>query len=216
MKPDEYTGMPHRFDVTDLLLAASHRRSDTYADMQAASRQYSAGGGIYTSTGSLYREISQSPALRTETFTGTPLRRQDALGRWYFMPVWVRSLLGELELPCAVVSVTGKKRIVETPLVGRRGTVNELIGVDSYEVNITAALIGEDKNYPEQAIKQMRDLYELNEAVELISALTDLIFEEDDKVVFDKIDFPSSRGSEDLQIVKLTAHTDAAVELILR
>lgn len=131
------------------------------------------------------------------------------------MPVWVRSSLGELEFPCAVISVTGKKRIVETPLTGRRGSVNELVSVDSYEINVTAALIGTDGNYPEAEVKQMRDLYELNEAVELISALTDLVFEKDDKVIFKSVDFPAVGGVENVQVVKMAARTDAAVELIL-
>lgn len=61
----------------------------------------------------------------------------------------------------------------------------------------------------------MRDLYELNEAVELISALTDLVFEKADKVVFKSVDFPAMGGVENVQIVKMKAQTDAAVELII-
>lgn len=206
-KHDKYSGMQHRFDITRLFDAA-RRQAGFYPGMPPK-------GNIYPNQEMTFSGMPTAPALRTATTGGTPLRRQDAMGRWYFMPVWVRSSLGELELPCAVISVTGKKQIVETPLVGRRGTVNELVSVDSYEVSITASLVGEDGNYPEQAIRQLRDLYELNEAVELISALTDIIFEEDDRVVFEKIDFPPSGGSENLQIVKLTAHTDAAVELTI-
>ena len=114
-----------------------------------------------------------------------------------------------------MISLTGKKRIVETALTGRRGTVNELVNVDSYEVAITCALIGEDGNYPERAVKQMRDLYELNEAVDLVSALTDLVFEDEDKVVIESIELPALAGVENIQIVKLAAHTDAAIELII-
>ena len=118
-------------------------------------------------------------------------------------------------MPCAVISVTGKKRIVETPLIGRRGAVNELIGVDSYEVELACALIGQGGNYPETEVKRMRDLYELNEAVELVSALTDLVFETDDKIVIESIDLPAMGGAEDVQVVKMKAHTDAAVELVI-
>ena len=49
----------------------------------------------------------------------------------------------------------------------------------------------------------------------LISALTDLVVGRDDKFVFDKIEFPTMGGTEHVQIVKFTAHTDAAVELII-
>ena len=59
---------------------------------------------------------------------------------------------------CAAISISGEKRVVQTALTGRRGTVNELVNVDSYKVSITAALIGEDGNYPEQAVQQMREM----------------------------------------------------------
>lgn len=98
-------------------------------------------------------------------------------------------------MPCAAISISGEKRIVQTALTGRRGTVNELVNVDSYKVSITAALIGEDGNYPEQAVQQMREMWELNESVMLISALTDLVVGRDDKFVFDKIEFPTMGGT---------------------
>ena len=79
-----------------------------------------------------------------------------------FLPVSVECSLGNIELPCAAISISGEKRIVQTALTGRRGTVNELVNVDSYKVSITAALIGEDGNYPEQAVQQMREMWELN------------------------------------------------------
>lgn len=206
-KHDKYSGMQHRFDITRLFDAA-RRQAGFYPGMPPK-------GNIYPNQEMTFSGMPTAPALSTETAGGTPIRRQDVMGRWYFMPVWVRSSLGELELPCAVISVTGKKRIVETPLVGRRGTVNELVRVDSYQVNITSTLVGKDGNYPEEALRQVRNLYELNESVELISALTDIIFENDDKVVIEKIDLPPLSGAEDLLIVKLTAHTDAAIELIM-
>lgn len=208
-KYDEYGKMTHRFDVAGLLLDAARLRGKRYSGMPDAENaaRYQAAPA--------YEGMPGASALRSETAGGVPIRRQDATGRWYFMPVWVRSSLGEMELPCAVIRVTGKKRIVETPLVGRRGAVNELVSVDSYQVEVTVALVGEDGNYPEELVKQLRDLYELNEAVELVSALTDLVFETDDKIVIESIDLPAMGGVEDVQIVKLKAHTDAAVELVI-
>ena len=61
----------------------------------------------------------------------------------------------------------------------------------------------------------MRDLYELNESVELVSSLTDLVFEREDRVVFKSVEFPAVGAVENVQVVKMTAQTDAAVELIL-
>ena len=207
----DYSGMRHRFDVAGLLLEIANKRGKIYPGMLAA------GSVPAPRQAETYEGMAEAPALRTEmTAGGTPIRRQDATtGRWYFMPVSVKCSLGNIELPCAAISISGEKRIVQTALTGRRGTVNELVNVDSYKVSITAALIGEDGNYPEQNVQQMREMWELNEAVMLISALTDLVVGRDDKFVFDKIEFPTMGGTEHVQIVKFTAHTDAAVELII-
>ena len=197
--------------MAGLLLEIANKRGKIYPGMLAA------GSVPAPRQAETYEGMAEAPALRTEmTAGGTPIRRQDATtGRWYFMPVSVKCSLGNIELPCAAISISGEKRIVQTALTGRRGTVNELVNVDSYKVSITAALIGEDGNYPEQAVQQMREMWELNEAVMLISALTDLVVGRDDKFVFDKIEFPTMGGTEHVQIVKFTAHTDAAVELII-
>ena len=209
MAERRYNGMRHRFDPVRFLLDAVSVKGTYYPGMRKNSPN------SYPDTTSIYKAMPEAPALPTETAGGTPIRKQDALGRWYFLPILVRSSLGKMELPCAVISVTGRKRIVETPLVGRRGAVNELVGVDSYEAETTTILVGEDGNYPEEAVRQMRDLYELNESVELICAVTDLIFESDERVIFKSVDFPAVGGAENVQVVKLTARTDAAVELIL-
>ena len=211
---EKYSDMRHRFNVADFLGSVASAKGTIYPGMFINWMRRNGRNG-YPDTTLTYDAMGQAPALRTETAGGTPIRRQDAMGRWYFMPVWVRSSLGEMELPCAVIRVTGKKRIVETPLVGRRGAVNELVSVDSYQVDVTTALIGEDGNYPEKLVKQLRDLYELNEAVELVSAVTDLVLEKDDKIVFESIDFPEVGGVENVQVVKLSAHTDAAIELVI-
>lgn len=184
-----YDGMRHRFEVERTVRDAELR----YPGMDPAA-------------GTL---------RRTTTAVGTPLRKQDALGRWYFMPVTIRSSLGELELPCAAISMTGKKRIVETTLTGRRGTVNELISVDSYQITLSAVLRGENGDYPERDICLIRDLYELNEAVELESALSDLVLGNDDRIVIETIEFPQPANAEDVQLVRMTARTDAAIELIV-
>lgn len=209
MERRKYGGMRHIFDPVRFLLDAAQLRARIYPRMLQDERT------PYSAHPPGYDAMPEAPELRTETAGGTPIRKRDAFGRWYFMPVIVRSSLGELEFPCAVISVTGKKRIIETPLTGRRGAVNELVSVDSYEINLSAALIGTDGNYPEAEVKQMRDLYELNESVELISALTDLVFEKDDRIVFKSVEFPAVGAVENVQVVKMTAQTDAAVELVI-
>lgn len=151
---------------------------------------------------------------QTTTNRGTQLYKQDHRGRWYFMPVIMRHReLGDIEIPNAIISVTGKKNIVETQLVGRKGSVKELINLEDYKVSIAAFIQSADGKYPEDGIMQMRNLFENNEAVELISALTDLIFDEDDNVVITDMDFPAMPGIEDGQVIRIECLTDRPFEL---
>ena len=58
------------------------------------------------------------------TDVGTMLRKVDAQGRYYFMPVFFLYKDKSYEIPNAVISFTGKKTIVETPMVGRNEIYN--------------------------------------------------------------------------------------------
>lgn len=149
------------------------------------------------------------------TDKGTRLYKKDHLGRWYFMPVTFKTENGEMEFPTAVVSVTGKKTIVETHMVGRKGSVKELINVDDYKVSLAGFIQTTDRTYPENGIVEVMELFNTNKAVELISALTDLIFDDGDKVVITDISFPPTAGLEDGQVVKLECVTDKPFELII-
>lgn len=75
-----------------------------------------------------YEVEPEAPEVE-EFIRGTRLRGKDRLGRWYFMPVSLiyTSSEGEkktIELERAEIkTVSAKKNIVETPLVGRKGAV---------------------------------------------------------------------------------------------
>ena len=151
----------------------------------------------------------------------TRLRGKDRLGRLYFMPVsfTYSSPSGEkktLELERAEIrTVSAKKNIVETPLVGRKGAVRELISSEDFKVSIRTVARTEDGTYPADRIVEFRELYNVNEAVELKSALTDLLFDEYDKVVITEMTFPETPGVEDEQEVTIECTTDKPFELTL-
>ncbi|MBL7779929.1 MAG: hypothetical protein JNM22_01845 [Saprospiraceae bacterium] len=97
-------------------------------------------------------------------------------GRPVFMPM----RLGGLVLPNEPsVIISSRKNIVETALAGstRRGTVKELISVEDWSVTIRGVVVNYDSVlvYPEDEVKALRDLYERNEALEVESALTNLL-----------------------------------------
>ena len=129
------------------------------------------------------------------------------------MPVVFEHKGTEYEIPNSVISINGKKTIVETPMIGRKGTVKELISVDDYEINIAGVAL--DIDFPDQQIAKLNELYNINESITLKCALTDIFLEEEDKVVIKSIDFQEMRGCETAQIFKMNLVTDRSFELIL-
>ena len=69
--------------------------------------------------------------------------------------------------------------------------------------------------YPADRIVEQKELYNVNEAVELKSVLTDLLFDENDKVVITEMNFPETPGVEDEQEVTIECTTDKPFELTL-
>ncbi len=164
----------------------------------------------------------ESEAVEVEEFVrGTRLRGKDRLGRWYFMPVSLIYTTSEgenktIELERAEIkTITAKKNIVETPLVGRKGAVRELISSEDFKVSIRAVVRTENGTYPADQIVELKELYNVNEAVELKSVLTDLLFDENDKVVITDMSFPETPGVEDEQEVQIECVTDKPFELTI-
>jgi len=162
-----------------------------------------------------YEGVTQRKPLQEFTNKGTRLYKKDHLGRWCFMPVTFIVDGKEYEIPTAVLNITGKKTIIETPMVGRKGSVKELINIDDYKVSIAGYIQSTDGSYPEDMITEIKELFNINQSVELVSALTDLIFDDGDKVVITDIAFPSTPGVEDGQIIKIECVTDKPFELII-
>ena len=105
--------------------------------------------------------------------------------------------LNGIEIPNAVISIRGKKTIVETPMVGRKGTVKELISVDDYEIRIAGVAL--DNDFPDRQISELNELYNVKE----------------DKVVIKSMDFAEMRGCETAQVFTMELVTDRSFELIV-
>lgn len=147
-----------------------------------------------------------------QSVNGSPLRKYTG-GIYYFMPVTITHGGKIWEFDNAIVSISGIKLIVETALVGRQGTVKELINIKDYEIKLVALLQGDD--YPEQDVMDVVKLWEINENVKMACAVTDYFLKDEDRVVIKKIDFPAMEGEEDSQAVVMTLVSDQNFELEL-
>jgi len=137
---------------------------------------------------------------------------RDLSGRSYFMPV----KLGQVDLPNPVIKVTNKKTIVETALVGRIGTVKELIGQEDYKINIKGIIIMEDSTYPEDMIATIHELYSRNTSLTISSALTNIFLTDNNSVVITDISWPEIAGVQNVKTYEMNLLSDRPFELILK
>ncbi len=159
-------------------------------------------------------DIGQKPPVREkkrQTSLGSNLWDINAKGIPYFLPVE----LDGIKLPNTLISISSKKRIIETPLIGRKGTVKELINIEDYEIMIRGVIVDEGISFPEEMIMNLEELYDKNEAVSLKCALTDIFLQEDDSVVIKSIRFPEMKGIEHAQAYEISCVSDMDFELII-
>ncbi len=154
-----------------------------------------------------------SPTMKENTNLGTTLRKNDLKGRMYFMPVTLIHEKKEYEIPNAIIGIKTTKKIVETPMVGRQGTVKELISINDYEISIAGLAVSDD--WPEEELIQLNELFNINESVEIKSALTDIFLEQDSMVVIKSMDFAEMKGVETVQTVKISLITDRSFDLVI-
>lgn len=154
-------------------------------------------------------EIPTAQGRKETSKKGGMYYATDALGREFFMPVKIESVL----VPFAVVSVTSKKTIVSTPMPERGGSVKELISIDDYAINIKGIVLNPGSDFPEDQIQEMHDLFKENRALLLECVLTDIFLEADQKVVVRECRWPSVAGVEHARPFELELESDQIFDL---
>ncbi|MGN6568230.1 MAG: DUF6046 domain-containing protein [Flavipsychrobacter sp.] len=150
---------------------------------------------------------------------GTDLIDNDAFGREFFMPVWLGAdTTSYVALPYPVVRIECRKTIVDTPLTERNGTVKELINTQDYRITIRGLIISADKQWPEDGIAMLNDLFKMQAPLFIKCALTDIFLLTperggSDKVVMISISFPESRGAKDIRAYEIELISDEIFSL---
>ena len=161
---------------------------------------------------------------RSTGVAGSPYYAKDANGREYFLPITVTytDSNGELvswPLPYPVMSISSKKTLIETALTERRGTVKELINIQDYEITIKGLIIGRTREFPQDDVAQLRDLYEQNVAVSISNPVTDIFLlrpdrNGSDQVVITSLKFPEAKGVKNVRGYEMTLVSDEPFNLI--
>lgn len=100
----------------------------------------------------------------------------DVYGKYVIMPLVLKTKDGNsLSIPEAIVNITKRKIITQTQLVGGNGTIKEYICDDDMDISIAVGIVATDQDgniideYPFDGIKQLREILDLKEAIDVTS-----------------------------------------------
>jgi len=167
-------------------------------------------------------KFNELPTRVTNSSKGAPYYDTDVTGREYFLPAVIIYTIGGEEktytLPNPVISITGRKNIIETALTERNGTVKEVINVQDYDIVIKGIIVNHDNAYPEADVATLIEIFETNAAVQLLNALTDILLihpdrKGSDNVVVKELSFPPVAGAKFVKPYQLTLVSDAIFNL---
>ena len=144
---------------------------------------------------------------------GVSLYEKDQYGNEGFCPVKIKYQEETFNLPYSTISIQNKKKIKETSLTGRKGTVKELIQIGNYVFNIQGVAIIKEDSMPENEIINLRNLYEINDSVQLENAFSEIFLMEDNNVVIKNIDLPDMKGIIGAQAYSMTLLSDSVLTL---
>jgi len=152
---------------------------------------------------------TQTVVKKDRSFFDKPLYRDNVLGRPEFLP----ATLENIALPNSLVTITGQKTIVETPMVGADGSVKEIINLQDYRIKIICTEIYPDNTWPENTLHTINRLYRENKTLTLQCPLTDIFLQAKDNVVITSISLPDMMGIENAQVFELNMVSDTYFEL---
>lgn len=118
----------------------------------------------------------------------------------------------EVQLPNCLVSIKLPIRIQSTKIPGRKGNVKEFISKDDIEITLNGTYNDRNEEFPNTAHSQLKEIYEGEQAIEIINPTTDYYLSEGQKVVVTNIDLPPIRANVN-QEYTITLLSDTESEL---
>jgi hypothetical protein len=133
---------------------------------------------------------------------GGSLIGEKVLGVDIWLPIKFYDADTELiSLPYSVIRLTPKKHVIKIPMVGTKGQAIEQYSIDDYSIVIKGFVINPNRQFPEAELKQLRDLFEIQNSVTIENAITNIFLTdpsvpktEQRRVVVLEMDFPEVQG----------------------
>ena len=155
---------------------------------------------------------------------GAVLERKEPNGTTAFCPVGFSvmnngNIVKTIDLINSTINVTMSKNIQKTPLVGRQGSVKELIQINDYRFTIQGVVVIENTNgkgtedLPEDALADLHDIFVKNEPLRLENAFAEIFIGDDNNVIIESINFPNMKGITGAQAYTITVSSDSVLTL---
>ncbi len=124
-----------------------------------------------------------------------PLNKAGLYGKdiWFPIQLW-QAEDNFLDIDYCTTNVTMSKTIIRTAVAERKGTVKEMFNVDDYKFTIKGMLIGENRQFPESQITQLKNLFETTQPVMLHGGYVELFLIESTRVAITSLEFPDTEG----------------------
>lgn len=166
----------------------------------------------------LIQDVSGFSPVGTVKAILNSFQKESLLGAEFTFPL----KLDGYQLPAEpTIGLRGGKKLIETPVtrsrVGRKkdaATVIEEVSMQAYEVRIRGILFTDEDNYPEDQIRQIRQIVEKLDSVEIVCGLTSL-FNITKIAIADWRLFDVAGTQGQVQAYEITAKDDKDVDLLV-
>ncbi len=119
-----------------------------------------------------------------------------------------------LDLPHPLISISGDKHIVETPMTERQGNVIELTGIKNYEITIRGFMVSKTRELPEDQIQLMKDVFVAGNSVKVHNVITDIyLVDIGRQAVVRSFSMPEVRGIKGVRPYELKLVSDSVFSL---
>jgi len=134
-----------------------------------------------------------------------------------FLPITLFCDGEQIDLECATISVSGKKKINKVDMSERKGTVKEVFSMDDYQFTINGVLIDHDNCWPDDQMSLLQSMFETAKVVELRCALSDYFLQESKKVCIETLQLYGNGESKEKRHIpfSMTCISDYIDELEL-
>lgn len=116
-------------------------------------------------------------------------------------------------LPLATASFRMKKKVVKSAPVGAqkiKGTVKEIVNLDDDYIRIRGMIIGENGEFPKDALSILKQVYNRNQSIQVFSELTSALGIHN--VLFQELEIKEFKGTNEVVAYEMVGYSDGDPE----